>query len=74
MLVAPNLVNLSVDVEVMNACLLPIVLGFLIALERRALPAELRMRGARRSATYALTALVIVFGLVTAVIVLLGSA
>jgi hypothetical protein len=73
-LVAPNLVNLSVDVEVMNACLLPIVLGFLIALERRALPAELRMRGARRSATYALTALVIVFGLVTAVIVLLGSA
>jgi len=27
-LLVPNLVNLSVDVEVMNACLLPIVLGF----------------------------------------------
>ena len=64
-LVAPNLVNLSVDVEVLNACLLPIVLGFLLALERRALPAELRMRGFHRLATYALTIIVIVFGLAT---------
>lgn len=67
-MVVPNLVNLSVDVEVMNACLLPIVLGFLLALERRALPAELRMRGARRVVTYALTNIVIAFGLVTAMI------
>ena len=37
---APNLVNLSVDVEVLNACLLPVVLGLLLALERRALPPE----------------------------------
>lgn len=64
-LVAPNLVNLSVDVEVLNACLLPIVLGFLLALERRALPAELRMRGFHRLATYVLTIIVIVFGLAT---------
>ena len=41
----PDLVSLSVDVEVMNACLLPIVLGFLLLLERRALPPELRMTG-----------------------------
>jgi Mn2+/Fe2+ NRAMP family transporter len=34
----PNLVDLSVDVEVLNTCLLPIVLGFLLLLERRALP------------------------------------
>ena len=65
-LVIPNLVNLSIDVEVMNACLLPIILGFLLALERRALPPELRMRGARKVITYGLTNLVIVFGLVTA--------
>jgi hypothetical protein len=41
----PDLVNLLVGVEVMNACLLPIVLGFLLALERRALPNDLRMSG-----------------------------
>jgi len=58
----PNLVNLSVDVEVMNACLLPIVLGFLLALERKALPPEFRMRGAHKAFTYALTNLVIIFG------------
>jgi Mn2+/Fe2+ NRAMP family transporter len=72
-LVVPNLVNLSVDVEVMNACLLPIVLGFLLALERRALPPELRMRGARRVITYALTNLVILFGLFTLVLSLHGA-
>ena len=72
MLVVPNLVNLSVDVEVMNACLLPIVLGFLLALERRALPPKLRMRGARRVFTYALTNLVIFFGLFTAAMTLRG--
>lgn len=69
-IVAPNLVNLSVDVEVMNACLLPIVLGFLLLLERRVLPVELRMHGLRRAATYALTIVVIAFGVVTVGIVL----
>ena len=67
-LVTPNLVTLSVDVEVMNACLLPLVLGFLLVLEHRALPAEYRMTGARRFVTYVLTMLVIVFGLVTVVV------
>jgi Mn2+/Fe2+ NRAMP family transporter len=51
-LLTPNLVNLSVDIEVMNASLLPIVLGFLLILERRALPARHRMHGPRRLATY----------------------
>ena len=41
----PNLVALSVGVEVMNALLLPLVLGFLVALAVRALPAEHRLRG-----------------------------
>jgi hypothetical protein len=71
--VFPNLVNLTVGVEVMNACLLPIVLGFLLVLERRALPRELRMRGARRMVTYLLTGVVITFGLFTAGQTLLGS-
>jgi NRAMP (natural resistance-associated macrophage protein)-like metal ion transporter len=66
-LLTPNLVNLSVDIEVMNACLLPIVLGFLLVLERRALPNTFQMHGLRRLATYALTGLVIALGLYTAV-------
>jgi Mn2+/Fe2+ NRAMP family transporter len=43
--VAPNLVSLSVRVEVMNALLLPLVLGFLVALAITALPEEHRLRG-----------------------------
>jgi len=41
----PDLVALSVDVQVMNALLLPLVLGFLIALAITALPPEYRLRG-----------------------------
>ena len=40
-----NLVNLSVAVEVMNALLLPIVLGFLYLLARTALPEPYRLQG-----------------------------
>ncbi len=69
-LVAPNLVNLTIHVEVLNACLLPIILGFLFALERRVIPAELRMRGARRVVTYSVAAVVIAFSLVTTAVVL----
>lgn len=65
-LLAPDLVDLSMGVQVMNACLLPVVLGFLLALERRALPPQLRTHGAHRAATLALTGLVIAFGLFTA--------
>jgi NRAMP (natural resistance-associated macrophage protein)-like metal ion transporter len=43
--VAPNLVELNVGVQVMNALLLPLVLGFLIALAVRALPERVRLRG-----------------------------
>jgi Mn2+/Fe2+ NRAMP family transporter len=42
---AVNLVQLSVAVEVINALLLPIVLGFLFLLARRTLPEEHRLRG-----------------------------
>ncbi|MHB9052184.1 MAG: NRAMP family divalent metal transporter, partial [Thiomonas delicata] len=43
---APDLVALSVGVEVMNALMLPVVLGFLVALAVKALPSEHRLRGA----------------------------
>jgi NRAMP (natural resistance-associated macrophage protein)-like metal ion transporter len=71
-IIDPDLVNLSVAVEVMNACLLPIVLGFLLLLERRALPAELRTRGWWRAITYVLSAAVIALGLYTAVQTIMG--
>ncbi len=41
-----NLVALSVGVQVLNALLLPIVLGFLFALARSALPEPYRLKGA----------------------------
>lgn len=40
-----NLVNLSVGVNVMNALLLPIVLGFLFLLAKKTLPEQYRLRG-----------------------------
>jgi NRAMP (natural resistance-associated macrophage protein)-like metal ion transporter len=43
--VAPNLVTLNVGVQVMNALLLPIVLGFLVALAVKALPERVRLKG-----------------------------
>ncbi len=43
--VVPNLVALSIGVEVMNALMLPLVLGFLVALAIKALPPEHRLRG-----------------------------
>jgi len=41
----PDLVFLNIAVEVMNALLLPMVLGFLIALAIFALPANVRLKG-----------------------------
>lgn len=40
-----NLVKLSIAIEVMNAILLPIVLGFLYLLARRTLPEPYRLKG-----------------------------
>jgi Mn2+/Fe2+ NRAMP family transporter len=42
----PDLVSLNVAVQVMNAFMLPVVLGFLIALAIKALPRPYRLRGA----------------------------
>ena len=43
--VSPDLVSLNVGVQVMNALLLPVVLGFLYMLAVRALPEAVRLRG-----------------------------
>jgi Mn2+/Fe2+ NRAMP family transporter len=42
---SPDLVALNIGVEVMNALMLPVVLGFLVLLAFRALPPEQRLRG-----------------------------
>ena len=63
-----SLVALTIDIEVMNAFLLPIVLGFLLVLEARALPEIVRMRGWYRWVAWSLSGLVMAFGLVTAVL------
>ncbi|MGO9928614.1 MAG: NRAMP family divalent metal transporter [Mycobacterium sp.] len=62
-LASVDLVNLAVDVEVMNALLLPIVLGLLLALEAKALPEQWRMRGLHKHITRALCLVVMGFGL-----------
>ncbi len=62
-LVSVHLVSLVIDVEVMNALLLPIVLGFLLALETKALPAAYRMHGAYRVVATGMCLMVMGFGL-----------
>ena len=42
---APDLVWLNIAAQVLNAFLLPLVIGFLVALAVKALPAPLRPRG-----------------------------
>ena len=66
-LFAVNLVRLTLDVEVMNAILLPIVLGFLLALEAKALPVELRMKGIYKYTVWSVSAIIMLFGLYMAV-------
>ena len=45
-LLVPDLVTLNIGVEVMNALMLPLVLGFLVLLAVKVLPAEHRLSGA----------------------------
>lgn len=60
--VSPDLVSLNVGVQVMNAFLLPLVLGFLVALAIRALPPATRLRGPYRLAVIAVAAATSLFG------------
>ena len=65
-----DLVGLAVDVEVLNALILPVVLALLLALESRALPPEHRMRGPYRVLCTATCVAVMVFGLLMFPVVL----
>jgi Mn2+/Fe2+ NRAMP family transporter len=56
-----NLVSLSVGVQVMNALLLPIVLGFLYLLARR-LPTPYRLQGAYAVVIAIVIAATVIFG------------
>lgn len=58
----PNLVNLNIDVQIMNALLLPVVLGFLIALAVRALPPAQRLRGPYLWVVGIVSTVTVVFG------------
>lgn len=62
-LASVNLVSLAVDVEVMNSLLLPVVLGFVLLLEVKALPDAFRMRGLYRFCCTGLCLVVMAFGL-----------
>jgi len=61
-----NLVSLSVGVQVMNALLLPIVLGFLYLLARR-LPPPYRLQGVYAVASGAVILVTVVFGVYSGV-------
>jgi Mn2+/Fe2+ NRAMP family transporter len=66
-----NLVSLSIGVQVMNALLLPIVLGFLFLLARR-LPAPYRLRGVYAVVSGTVIAVTVVFGVYSGVAGLWG--
>ena len=66
-----NLVSLSVGVQVMNALLLPIVVGFLYLLARR-LPEPYRLKGAYAAASGAIIVVTVVFGVYSGVAGLWG--
>lgn len=61
---APDLVSLNVDVQVMNALMLPLVLGMLIALANRALPGPRRLRGWYLWLVIAVSAVTCLFGVI----------
>ncbi len=62
-----NLVSLGVAMEVMNAALLPIVLGFLYLLARHALPGPLRLRGPYAAFVLGVIVMTAGFGLYAAI-------
>ncbi|MHA8263823.1 NRAMP family divalent metal transporter [Lactobacillaceae bacterium Melli_B3] len=57
-----NLVSIAITVEVVNALMIPIVLGFLLMLEAKALPKRYRMRGIYRYTVITLSLIVMAFG------------
>jgi Mn2+/Fe2+ NRAMP family transporter len=60
---APDLVWLTIAAQVLNAFLLPLVIGFLVALAVKALPEPLRLRGVYLWAVIGISAIVSAVGL-----------
>lgn len=58
-----NLIDLTIAIEVMNALLLPLVLGFLLILESKALPHRYQMHGLYKWVVVSSCSLVMIFGL-----------
>jgi len=74
-LASHSLVRVAIDVEILNALLLPVVIGFLVALAWTTLPREHRLRIGERVAVAAVVAAVAIMGLAwTALTILPGSA
>ncbi len=59
----PDLVGLNIAAQVLNAFLLPLVIGLLVALAVRALPEPLRLRGWYLGLIIAISAIVCALGL-----------
>ena len=57
-----DLVSIAITVEVINALMVPIVLGFLLLLESKALPDSYRMRGMYKKIVIILSLIVMAFG------------
>jgi Mn2+/Fe2+ NRAMP family transporter len=68
-----NLIDLNLFVQVMNALLLPVVLGFLYLLARRALPERYRLKGTYGIVVGVIVAVTAVFGVYSAVVGLIGG-
>jgi Mn2+/Fe2+ NRAMP family transporter len=60
--IVPNLVALNIGVEVMNALMLPLVLGFLVLLAIKALPPEHRIKGVYAGIVISLSVLISCLG------------
>jgi Mn2+/Fe2+ NRAMP family transporter len=60
--IVPNLVALNIGVEVMNALMLPLVLGFLVLLAIKALPPEHRIKGVYAGVVIGLSVLISCLG------------
>jgi Mn2+/Fe2+ NRAMP family transporter len=64
----PDLIALNIGVQVMNALLLPLVVGVLLTLSARALPPPVRPRGVYRVVLVAVLGLTCVLGLVGGIV------
>lgn len=58
-----ELINMAVAMEVMNALLLPIVLGFLLILEAKVMPKQYQMKGIYKWVVTVLCIIVMIFGI-----------